>query len=65
MIINKLDSIEFRLKELHEFIEWLFHTKSTDYNALPENTSLQMKVKKHLLTGGVIRTAYGRKNDKI
>lgn len=48
-----------------EFIEWLFQTKSTDYNALPENTSLQMKVKKHLLAGGVIRTAYGRMKDKI
>lgn len=43
-----------------EFIEWLFHTKSTNYNTLPENTSLQINMKKHLLAGGVIRNAYGR-----
>lgn len=43
-----------------EFIEWLYNTKSTDYSILPENTSLQINVKKHLLAGGVIRNAYGR-----
>ena len=43
-----------------EFIEWLFNTKTTDYTTLPENTSLQEKMKKHLLSGGVIRNAYGR-----
>ena len=43
-----------------EFIEWLFNTKSLDYTTLPENTSLQRNVKNHLLTGGVIRTPYGR-----
>lgn len=43
-----------------DFLDWLFQTKSTDYNALPENTSLQINVKKHLLSGGVIRNACGR-----
>lgn len=43
-----------------EFIEWLYNTKSTDFTTLPENTSLQRNVKKHLLSGGVIRNAYGR-----
>ena len=43
-----------------DFIEWLYNTKSTDYAMLPENTSLQKNVKKHLLSGGVIRNAYGR-----
>ena len=43
-----------------EFIEWLYNTRSTDYSALPENTSLQRNVKKHLLSGGVIRNSYGR-----
>lgn len=33
---------------------------STDYATLPENTSLQIKMKQHLLAGGVIRDAYGR-----
>lgn len=42
-----------------EFIEWVFHTKSIDYAALPEHTSLQRNIKKHLLSGGVIRNAYG------
>ncbi|MBD5118463.1 MAG: DUF5596 domain-containing protein [Clostridiales bacterium] len=43
-----------------EFIEWLFSTKSIDLAALPENTSLQRNMKRHLLSGGVIRNAYGR-----
>lgn len=43
-----------------EFIEWLFHTKATDLQKLPEKTSLQRNVKKHLLSGGVIRSAYGK-----
>lgn len=43
-----------------DFIEWLYNTKSTDYTTLPENTSLQRNMKKHLLSGGTIRNAYGR-----
>jgi len=43
-----------------EFIEWLFYTKSIDLQKLPEETSLQRNVKKHLLSGGVIRNAYGK-----
>ncbi len=43
-----------------EFIEWLYNTKTTDYTTLPENTSLQKNMKKHILSGGIIRNAYGR-----
>lgn len=43
-----------------DYLEWLYQTKLTDYVALPENTSLQKNVKKHLLSGGAIRNAYGR-----
>lgn len=43
-----------------EFLQWLFHTTSNDYSTLPETTSLQRNVKKHLLAGGVMRNAYGR-----
>lgn len=43
-----------------DFIEWLFNTKSTDYSTLPESTSLQKNMKRHLLSGGIIRNAYGR-----
>ncbi len=47
-----------------EFIEWVYNTKSTDYRTLPENTSLQINIKQHLLAGGVIRNAYGRIREK-
>lgn len=47
-----------------DFAEWLFHTKSTAYDTFPENTSLQRKVKKHILAGGAIRNAYGRLKEK-
>ncbi|WP_442912074.1 hypothetical protein [Lachnoclostridium sp. MSJ-17] len=40
--------------------KWLFNTKQTDCSALPENTSLPKNVKNYLLSGGVIRNAYGR-----
>ncbi len=43
-----------------DFMVWLYKTKSTDYAMLPENTSLQKNMKIHLLSGGVIRNAYGR-----
>jgi hypothetical protein len=43
-----------------DFIEWLYNTESTDYAMLPENTSLQRNMKKYILSGGVIRNAYGR-----
>ena len=41
-------------------LDWLFNTRSSDYKSLPENTSLQRNVKKHLLSGGVIRSSSGR-----
>ena len=43
-----------------EFIEWIYHTKSTEYATFSETTSLQRNIKKHLLSGGVIRNAYGK-----
>lgn len=43
-----------------DFVEWLYNTKSTDYATLPENTSLQINMKKHLLADGEIRNSYGR-----
>lgn len=45
-----------------DFIEWVFQRNSadTDYAEFPENTSLQRNLKKHLLAGGVIRSAYGK-----
>ncbi len=43
-----------------DFLEWLYNSNTTDYTTLPENTSLQKSVKKHLLAGGFIRNAYGK-----
>lgn len=61
-IINFQNRFEIfdRGEEETEFLEWVFNTKSTDYNNLPEKTSLQKKMKKHLLEGGTIRNTYGR-----
>ena len=42
-----------------DVLRWLFQTQETCYEALPERTSLQRKVKMHLLSGGVIRNAGG------
>lgn len=46
-----------------EFIGWVFHRGSAeygDYADLPEDTSLQRNMKKHLLSGGIIRSAFGK-----
>lgn len=42
-----------------EFIEWIFNTKTDNYEILPENTSLQREMKKFILSGGVFRNGYG------
>lgn len=43
-----------------EYIEWLFQVPiGTDYQNLPESTSLQKSVKKLLLSGGTVGSAYG------
>lgn len=42
-----------------EFIEWIFNSKTEDYETLPENTSLQREMKKFILSGGVFRNGYG------
>ncbi len=49
-------------KSRTDFIEWVFGRNSadTDYAEFPENTSLQRKLKKHILAGGVIRNAHGK-----
>ncbi len=45
--------------------KWLFNTASTDYNTFCENTSLQKKVKKHLLAGGVIKCVKGKLKNRL
>lgn len=47
-------------KKNREYIEWLFERlETTEYTELPEHTSLQKKVKKLLIDGGNIGTAFG------
>ncbi len=40
-------------------IEWVFQSRTDDFAELPERTTLQRKMKRHLLSGGVIRDAHG------
>jgi hypothetical protein len=41
------------------FIKWVFKKNFDDYTQLPENTSLQRNMKKHLLSGGTISSGTG------
>ena len=43
-----------------DHIGWVFLSVTNDYSSLPENTSLQKKMKKHILSGGIIRDACGK-----
>ncbi len=43
-----------------DFIEWLYNTRTNNYDTLTENTSLQRNMKKHILSGGIVKNAYGR-----
>lgn len=43
-----------------EYIEWVFQAAAdTAYENLPENTSLQRKIKKFMLEGGTVGASYG------
>ncbi len=46
--------------ESRAFMDWLYPNSDAKFNNLPENTSLQRKVKQHLLNGGKIGWAMGR-----
>ena len=43
-----------------EVIGWVFQSRETDHRKLPERTTLQRNMKQYLLSGGVIRNAYGQ-----
>jgi hypothetical protein len=47
--------------ENSEFVTWVYKKKFDNFNLLPENTTLQRNMKKHLLSGGVISLATGIK----
>lgn len=42
-----------------DFMGWVFVKKYPDLESLPEKTSLQRAVKKHLMAGGKVGSAYG------
>lgn len=46
-----------------EFMQWVYDRYAADYRDLPEDTSLRRNMKKHLLSGGVIRSACGKIRD--
>lgn len=47
-------------REDKEYIEWLFQVPAdTEYRELPQKTSLQRKVRKLLLEGGAVGSAFG------
>lgn len=41
------------------FMEWVYKKEYEDYDELTENTSLERNIKKHLLSGGAIGSAFG------
>lgn len=47
-------------EDVNEFLEWIYLRTDLPYEELPENTSLQRRVKDYLLSGGKIGWAYGR-----
>lgn len=50
-----------QLEDSNAFFRWLYQLPSpVAYEALPENTSLQRKLKQHLLSGGYMGIAWGR-----
>ncbi len=52
------DIIEWN-KTQNDFLKWIFGSQDINYNDLPEKTSLQINVKKHLISGGFIGCARG------
>jgi hypothetical protein len=44
----------------NDFMMWVFKTETEEYQKLPEDTSLQRRIKEYLQEGGKIGCAYGR-----
>lgn len=53
------DIVEWNKTE-KDFLQWVYGKIYTDYNKLPERTTLQRNMKKHLINGGVVGSAFGR-----
>ena len=47
-------------KEEDDYMEWVYKKKYDVYENLPEDSSLQRNMKKHLLAGGLVGTALGQ-----
>ncbi|MDE6200477.1 MAG: acyltransferase domain-containing protein [Clostridiales bacterium] len=48
-----------------EFLQWVYGKTDIEYDKLPENTSLQKNMKKHLISGGFVGSASGRLIDFV
>lgn len=70
MLASDSNILNFQLKfeiydigqESEDYLDWVFQTEGKSYKDLPENTSLQRKLKEFLLLGGKIHDSYGRLN---
>ncbi|MDE7164300.1 MAG: acyltransferase domain-containing protein [Clostridiales bacterium] len=52
-------------KTENEFLQWVYGKTDIEYDRLPEKTELQKNMKKYLISGGLIGSAYGRLIDFI
>lgn len=48
-----------------EFMQWVYGKIDIEYDKLPEKTSLQRNMKKYLVNGGVVGSAFGRLVDFV
>lgn len=49
-----------RNKTENEFLQWVYDKTDIEYDKLPEKTSLQRNMKRYLMNGGVVGSAFGR-----
>lgn len=61
---NCFDMVSWNKTE-REFMQWVYGKTDIEYDKLPEKTILQRNMKKHLINGGVVGSAYGRLIDFV
>lgn len=52
-------------KTENEFLQWVYGKTDIEYDKLPEKTELQRNMKKYLIDGGVVGSAFGRLIDFV
>lgn len=61
---NCFDIVSWNKTE-QEFLLWVYGKPDIEYALLPEGTSLQRNLKKHLINGGFVGSAFGRLVDFV